>query len=182
MIKIDKTWTLFLDRDGVINERIPKGYVMEPEQLILEVAVADVIAEFNELFARVVVVTNQQGIGKGLMTTAQLDTVHEKLKLELALSGAHVDGIYYCPELANTGSKCRKPEGGMAHQAKADFPEIDFSKSIMVGDTITDLQFGKRLGMNTIFVRTGLEEQTAEVDELSDETIDWLKDVLMVIG
>lgn len=182
MIKIDKNWTLFLDRDGVINERIPKGYVMEPDQLVLEVAVADAIAEFNQLFARVVVVTNQQGIGKGLMTTEQLDTVHEKLRSELAASGAYVDEIYYCPELADSGSKCRKPEGGMAMQAKADFPEIDFSKSIMVGDTITDLQFGKRLGMKTIFIRTELEEQTAEVDELSDETIDWLKDVLMVIS
>jgi histidinol-phosphate phosphatase family protein len=181
MIKIDKSWTLFLDRDGVINERIPKGYVMEPNQLILEVAVADAIAEFNELFARVVVVTNQQGIGKGLMTVDQLDAVHEKLKTDLSASGAHLDGIYYCPELANTGSKCRKPEGGMGEQAKADFPEIDFSKSIMVGDTITDLQFGKRLGMKTIFVTTSEEDQTAEVDELSDETIDWLKDVLMVV-
>lgn len=181
MIKIDNSWTLFLDRDGVINERIPKGYVMEPDQLILEVAVADAIAEFNELFARVVVVTNQQGIDKGLMTSAQLDSVHEKLKAELALSGGHVDAIYYCPELANTGSKCRKPEGGMAEQAKKEFPEIDFSKSIMIGDTITDLQFGKRLGMKTIFVRTVEEEQITDIDSLADEKVDWLKDVFLVI-
>lgn len=181
MIKIDNSWTLFLDRDGVINERIPKGYVMEPDQLILEVAVADAIAEFNELFTRVVVVTNQQGIGKGLMTSAQLDSVHEKLKAELALSGGHVDAIYYCPELANAGSKCRKPEGGMAEQAKKEFPEIDFSKSIMIGDTMTDLQFGKRLGMKTIFVRTVEEEQITDIDSLADEKVDWLKDVFLVI-
>ncbi len=182
MIKIDNSWTLFLDRDGVINERIPKGYVMEPEQLILEVAVADAIAEFNELFARVVVVTNQQGIGKGLMTSSQLDAVHERLKAELALSGGHVDAIYHCPDQANTGSKCRKPEAGMAEQAKAEFPEIDFSKSIMIGDTITDLQFGKRLGMKTIFVRTVEEEQTTDIESLADEKVDWLKDVFLVIG
>jgi D-glycero-D-manno-heptose 1,7-bisphosphate phosphatase len=181
MINIDKDWTLFLDRDGVINERIPKGYVMEPEQMILEVAVADAIAEFNELFARVIVVTNQQGIGKGLMSVEQLDNVHQKLKSEVAASGGHIDAIYYCPELANTGSNCRKPEGGMGLQAKTDFPEIDFSKSIMVGDNITDLQFGKNLGMKTIFIRTALEEQTPEVNELSDEVVDWLKDVFLVI-
>ncbi len=181
MIKVDKSWTLFLDRDGVINERIPKGYVMEPEQLILEVAVADAIAEFNELFARVIVVTNQQGIGKGLMSEAQLDRVHQKLRDEVAASGGHIDNIYYCTDLANTGSALRKPETGMGLKAKEDFPEIDFSKSIMVGDNITDLQFGKGLGMKTIFIRTDLEEQTSEVDTLSDEVVDWLKDVFLVI-
>lgn len=181
MIKIDKSWTLFLDRDGVINERIPNGYVMEPEQLILEIAVPDAISEFNELFARVVIVTNQQGIGKGLMTEEQLDAVHQRLRAEVAASGGQIDGIYHCPELANTGSTCRKPEGGMGLKAKADFPEIDFSKSIMVGDNITDLQFGKGLGMKTIFIRTALEEQTAKVNELADEVVDWLKDVFLVI-
>lgn len=181
MIKIDKSWTLFLDRDGVINERIPKGYVMEPEQLILEVAVPDAIAEFNELFARVIVVTNQQGIGKGLMAERQLDAVHKKLQSEVAASGGYIDAIYHCPDLANSGSKCRKPATGMGVSAKEDFPEIDFSKSIMVGDNITDLQFGKALGMKTIFIRTALEEQTPEVNKLADEVVDWLKDVFLVI-
>lgn len=167
-LKIDKDWTLFLDRDGVINHRIWDGYVMKTSQLKLKDGVANAISRFNQLFVRVVVVTNQQGIGKGLMTDEDLKIVHDYLKAQLAENNAYLDAIYYCPELANTGSKCRKPESGMALQAQKDFPEIDFTKSIMVGDTASDIEFGKRLGMKTVYIKTEDETLSQETEKKCD--------------
>ncbi len=176
-LKIDKTWTLFLDRDGVINHRIWDGYVMKKSQLKLKDGVGEAISKFNQLFARVVVVTNQQGIGKGLMTEDDLKIVHDYLKERLAKKSAFLDGIYFCPELAKTGATCRKPESGMALQAQKDFPEINFLKSIMVGDTGSDIEFGKRLGMKTVYIRTKEETLTPETEKKCDLVLDELSEL-----
>jgi len=159
--QIDRSWTLFLDRDGVINERIPGHYLSSPEECKLTPGCRQAIAACNFLFGKVVVVTNQAGIGKGITTEAQVNAVHDHITSELAIVRGKIHRFYFCPELADSGSKCRKPATGMADQAKADFPEIDFSKSIIVGDSISDMEFGFAKGMKTVLVAGKTEEAEA---------------------
>lgn len=151
---IDKTWTLFLDRDGVINKRLPGDYVKKWEEFEFLPGVKEALAKLSDRFQRIVLVSNQQGIGKGLMTEADLKETHLKMTAEIALAGGRLDAIYFCPELASNDPECRKPRPGMAYQAQKRFPEIDFSKSIMVGDSESDMEFGLNLGMQCFFVST----------------------------
>lgn len=156
-IKIDSTWTLFLDRDGVINKKLENDYVKVIEEFNFIDGVPRAISELNKLFNRTVVVTNQQGIGKQIMTHEDLKLVHNYMEKGLTEVGGKLDKIYYCPELAAKNAACRKPNIGMAEQAKSDFPEIDFSKSLMVGDSISDVEMGKNAGMKTVYIKDNLE-------------------------
>jgi histidinol-phosphate phosphatase family protein len=149
---------LFLDRDGVINERLPDRYVENVAQFQFTTGALEAIAALTKRFDRILVVTNQQGIGKGIMTKEDLETIHAFMKNEIEKAGGHLDAIYFCPELRETNHFDRKPNPGMAMKAKQDFPEIDFSKSIIVGDATSDMLFGKRLGMKTILVETNPAE------------------------
>lgn len=149
--RIDTSWTLFLDRDGVINERIMGGYVTDPKGFHFIPGVLESLAFFSKLFGRIIIVTNQQGIGKGLMNAEQLQTIHEFMLEKIKEYGGRVDAIYFCPDLKSEPDNCRKPGIKMALQAQADFPEIDFSKSMMVGDSHTDIEFGKNARMVTVY-------------------------------
>lgn len=148
--EIDKKWALFLDRDGVINVRLPGDYVKTKEQFVLLPGVVEAMRVFRQKFGYIFLVTNQQGIGKQLMTESDLQTVHKYMN---RLLDNPFDKIYHCSELAASQSSFRKPEIGMALQAKAEFPAVDFSKSIMIGDAVTDMQFGEKAGMKTVFIR-----------------------------
>jgi len=150
---IDNTWTLFLDRDGVINKRIWGGYVTKPSEYIFLPGVLASISVFSSIFNRIIIVTNQQGIGKGIMTEEELQVVHDYMTKEINLAGGSIDGIYYCPELTNNANSCRKPSTSMAQKAVDDFPDIDLSKSIMVGDSPSDIEFGNNAGMYTVFIK-----------------------------
>lgn len=150
---------LFLDRDGVINQRLPGAYVQDPRQFTFLPGVVEALRMLRAVFSRIVVVTNQQGIGKGLMTDQQLQMVHRYMRMHLAEAGVELDGIYWCPELASQPGNCRKPAPTLAHQARADWPDIEFSQSIMVGDSRSDIEFGARLNMLTVLVETKTEEQ-----------------------
>lgn len=150
---IDRTWTLFLDRDGVINVKLEGDYVKKIEEFEFTENALKAIAKLKQLFGKIVVVTNQQGIAKGLYTEEDLNAVHAYMQEQLAKENAQVDKIYFCPALnGDTRFNCRKPDIGMALQAQTDFPEIDFSKSVMVGDSISDMEFGRKLGMYTVFI------------------------------
>jgi D-glycero-D-manno-heptose 1,7-bisphosphate phosphatase len=151
-MKYNKNWTLFLDRDGVINERKVGAYVSDWDDFVFTVGSLKAIEKFSHIFGRIVVVTNQQGIGKGLMTEKQLAEVHRLMLKTVDILDGRIDKIYHCPDLASSNSPNRKPEVGMALQAKTDFPEIDFAQSIMVGDSLSDMEFGKKLGMTTVFI------------------------------
>ena len=169
--KTDSSWTLFLDRDGVINKRLIGDYVKTIAEFELIDGVAEAIAKASGIFGKIVVVTNQQGIGKGIMTARNLSDIHAYCLQMINEAGGRIDGFYFAPELANAGSALRKPDTGMALQAKAEFPEIDFSKSVMVGDSVSDMQFGKNLGMKTVFVETGTttyEDADLTVHSLSE--------------
>lgn len=150
---IDKSWTLFLDRDGVINVKLEGDYVKKIEEFEFTENAINAIAKLKQLFGKMVVVTNQQGIAKGLYTEEDLNVVHAYMQEQLAKENAQVDKIYFCPALnGDTRFNCRKPDIGMALQAQNDYPEIDFSKSVMVGDSISDMEFGRKLGMYTVFI------------------------------
>lgn len=151
-MKFNKNWTLFLDRDGVINKRIPNDYVRNIEQFQFIEGSLEAIVQLSHLFGTTVVVTNQQGVGKGLMTKNALEKVHASMIDQVKDAGGHIDQVYYCPTLAKEEPICRKPNPGMAFQAQKDFPHIDFNRSIMVGDSISDIEFGYALGMKTAYV------------------------------
>ncbi|HLP54120.1 MAG TPA: HAD-IIIA family hydrolase [Fluviicola sp.] len=155
---IDQSWTLFLDRDGVINKRLMGDYVKSVGEFELLDGVAEALGAAAQVFGRIVVVTNQQGIGKGIMTERNLSDIHAYCSELITRAGGRIDRYYFAPELAGTGVGLRKPETGMAMQAKQDFPEIAFERSVMVGDSDSDIQFGKNLGMKTVFVSHNKEK------------------------
>jgi len=153
-LNISDEWTLFLDRDGVINHRLVDNYVETWEDFKFLDGVLDAMKIFNQVFGKIVVVTNQQGVGKGLMKAETLEDIHRKMILEVNDHGGRIDKIYYCPDLRTSGSLNRKPNVGMGLKAKKDFPQINFKKSIMAGDSLSDMEFGKRLKMKTVWIST----------------------------
>lgn len=173
---VDKTWTLFLDRDGVINERIFGGYVQCIDEFNFLKDVPEAIAKFSSLFFRVIVVTNQQGIGKGLMTERNLFEIHNYMCNQIHLKGGKIDKCYFAPNLRGAEDDMRKPGPAMAELAKMEFPEIEFERSVMVGDTDSDIQFGLNLGMKTVRVRT--EESIGVEADLTVESLIELANLL----
>jgi histidinol-phosphate phosphatase family protein len=151
-LSIDKEWALFLDRDGVINQRIPGDYVKNPAEFLFVPGVLEALKTLNPLFNSIIVVTNQQGIGRGLMTASQLKSVHDKMLKEIGENGGRIDAVLHSPDLKNSGSFTRKPSVGLGLKARRDIPGINFKKSIMVGDSYSDILFGHRLGMTTVLV------------------------------
>lgn len=151
----DKTWTLFLDRDGVINEEITGSYVTGCAEFEFCPGALNALSHLNHCFGNVLVVTNQRGVGRGIMTLEQLREVHQHMEQAVTGAGGRIDRIYACTALEDTDHN-RKPNCGMALQAREDFPEIDFRKSVMVGNSMSDMEFGKRMGMYTVFITTKL--------------------------
>ncbi len=164
--EIDKSWTIFLDRDGVINKEKHKDYIHSWEEFFFYENAEKAIRIFSELFGRIIVVTNQKGVGKGVTLQANLEVIHENMTVAIESAGGRLDAIYYCPDLDDNSSN-RKPNHGMGLMAKEQFPEIDFSKSLMIGNTISDMEFARNLGVYSIFLPT----TRPEVD-LNDERID----------
>jgi len=150
---IDKTWTLFLDRDGVLNIEKNGDYIRNADEFVLYNNTLESIAKLNTLFGKIIIVTNQRGVGKGLMTSNDVIQIHAHLDNLLAPVGGQIHAYYFAPDL-DPNAPHRKPNTGMGLQAKLDFPDIDFSKSIMIGNNLSDMEFGKRLGMYTMYVET----------------------------
>jgi histidinol-phosphate phosphatase family protein len=117
--------------------------------------VQDAIKKLSTLFGRIIIVSNQQGVGKGLMTNEDVESVHEHIMESIVKVGGKIDNIYFAPQLKSANSEFRKPNIGMALLAQKDFPDINFSKSIMVGDSMSDMEFGKKAGMKTVFILNG---------------------------
>lgn len=157
-----KLRTVFLDRDGVINEKAPEGdYVRRVEDLKLLEGAAEAIARLNRAGIRVVVVSNQRGVALGLYSAEDVRAIETALEQKLAAQGACLDGFYVCPH--NAGEcNCRKPQPGLFEQARADFPEIEAASSVMIGDSLSDVEFGRGLGMRTVFIEGAPEQQGAK--------------------
>lgn len=155
---IDKSWSLFLDRDGVLNRRIVDGYVTQWCEFAWLPGVLDSLKLLSDLFGPVVVVSNQQGVRKGVMTNEAVAAIHDKLLQDVRKEGARIDAIYYSPHLSKEGSVMRKPNVGMGLMARKQFPEIRFRKSVMAGDSLSDMLFGRRLGMKTVFLSENIRD------------------------
>ena len=148
---INKNWSLFLDRDGVINEDKPGSYIFNAAEFVFMEGAPALFKKLCACFGHLFVVTNQRGVGKGLMTVADLEEIHAKMIAGIEGAGGKVDAIYYAPSLDNK-DLLRKPNPGMAYQAKRDFPGIDLSCAIMVGNKMSDMAFGRNAGMYTVYI------------------------------
>lgn len=143
--------TLFLDRDGVLNTEISKDYVKSWEEFIFEPHIFDALLILKEHFHRMIVVTNQRGVGAGLMTQEDLDAIHTRMVAEFKLRDIIVDKIYAATDEDRSSSR-RKPSPFMGLCAQEDFPDITFHESLMVGNSPSDMEFGKALQMRTLFI------------------------------
>lgn len=156
--------TLFLDRDGVIDVELESDYVKRPEEMIFLPGALEAIARLQPLFARTLVVTNQRGVAKGVMTLEDLDRVHRHMLAQVEAAGGHIDKIYFSTGMDESDPR-RKPNPGMFLDAQEDFPMIDPERSLMVGDKPTDMAFAANCGLSGVLVGPdyGLKELADEL-------------------
>ena len=152
-LHITNDWTLFLDRDGVINHEKKGDYIRNWSEFKFYQESLAALPLLAQKFSKIIITTNQKGIGKGLMTVADLNLIHQNMTQYIIELGGRIDAIYFCSDVDNLSIN-RKPQPGMALQAKTAFPTIDFTKSIMVGNRISDMEFGRNAGMHTIYLAT----------------------------
>ena len=150
---------VFLDRDGTINEEV--GYLDDPDRLQLIPGVAEAIRLLNEAGILTVVISNQAGIGRGYFSATTVEAIHERLAEQLAWRDARFDAVYYCPHHPCDGCDCRKPKTGMLVRAAREHG-IDLRRAFVVGDKVSDLEAGRRVGCRTVLVLTGYGEQVRQ--------------------
>lgn len=143
---------VFLDRDGVINRKPPEGqYIGKWDDFHLLPDVEAAIAALNAAGRKIIVVSNQRGVALGLYTKDDVESLHRELQQHLARYSAHIDAFYYCPH--NEGQcDCRKPGTGLFQQAFRDFPKMSATNSILIGDSLSDIQAAHALAMPSIFI------------------------------
>ncbi|MBQ4221613.1 MAG: HAD-IIIA family hydrolase [Bacteroidales bacterium] len=143
---------LLLDRDGVINVLRPNDYVKTVDEFVFCDGALEALRRLNPCFRRIVIVTNQRGVGRGLMTEADLAEIHDWMLARIREAGGRIDRIYVCTAVDPADPR-RKPNPGMAREVRADFPDIDFARSILVGDSASDLEFARRSGIPAVCLR-----------------------------
>ncbi len=144
--------TVFLDRDGTINE--DTGYIDSPERLILIEGASDGIRMLNETGIGVIVISNQSGIGRGYFSEEMLKSIHGRLDELLMKKKARIDAYYYCPHRPDDGCRCRKPATGLIEKAAKDF-DIDLSSAYVVGDKVSDMELANNCRAHGVLVLTG---------------------------
>ena len=143
---------VFLDRDGVINRKAAEGdYIKSWSEFEILPGVVSAIKILNEESFLVIVISNQRCVARGIITEDELNEIHEKMKEELAKKGAIIDDIYYCPHDIKDRCDCRKPQPGLLLRAAKKY-NIDLDQSWMVGDSVSDVEAGKRSGCRTVLV------------------------------
>ncbi len=167
---------LFLDRDGVINKEIEGNYVLTPEAFEFYPGVLEALVDLKNHFDLFIIVTNQRCIGRGMLTVEGLNLIHQKMLTAIQAAGGRIDKIYFAPAVEEE-NPLRKPNTGMGLQAKEDFPEIDFTQSIMVGNNPSDMKFGKSLGMKTVFLTT-----TISAFAMPNKLVDFQYDALVTFA
>ncbi len=176
-VQIDRSWTLFLDRDGVINVESVGSYITNWNEFQFCGGALEAIKQLSEVFGTIVVVTNQRGVGRGIMTIEALKEISTNMKTAVAEAGGRIDMVYVATAVQDDDHN-RKPNTGMALQAREDFPQIDFRKSVMVGNSMSDMEFGKKLAMHTVFLTTKhepLELPNDLVDEQYPSLLAWAR-------
>lgn len=150
-MKPDKTWSLFLDRDGVINRELNQDYVKTWSEFSFEEGALDALKKLNQIFGHIFIVTNQRGVGAGIMSQAELDAIHQIMLDEIHDHGGRIDEIYFAADEDRTSTN-RKPHPTMGIKAQSDYPAVDFSKAVMVGNSLSDMEFGRNLEMHTVYI------------------------------
>ncbi|HEY8658846.1 MAG TPA: HAD-IIIA family hydrolase [Hanamia sp.] len=172
---INSSWTLFIDRDGVINDEKYLDYINTWDEFKFYEGVKDAFEIFNKKFGIIVMITNQRGVSKGLTKLEDLHLIHKNMVEEIENAGGRIDKIYFCTEMESPN---RKPNPGMGLQAIKDFPEIDLAKSIMIGNTLSDMKFGRNLGVAiNIFLPT-----TRKDVDVNDPSIDMVFNDLVSVA
>jgi histidinol-phosphate phosphatase family protein len=163
----------------VINEDVVGDYIKRWEDFSFKKDTFEALALLKPLFNRIIIVSNQRGVEKGLMTKDELDRITQNMIKEIEHSGGKIDRVYYCTSLNNQDPN-RKPNGGMALQAKNEFPEIDLTKSIMIGNMPSDMWFGRNIGAYTVYLPTRPEEnpEAHTVDATYNNLLVFAKDLL----
>ena len=145
---------IFLDRDGVINERIINGYVTEWLQFHFVEGAEQAVRDLARLRVPILVVSNQSGVGRGQVTHSALEQITRRFVARLERRGARIDGAYYCPHRPDEGCPCRKPLPGLLLQAARDW-RVDLPASVMIGDAATDVQAAQAAGCRSILIDSG---------------------------
>lgn len=174
---IDKTWTIFLDRDGVINHEKEDDYVRSWGEFEFYTGAREAIRIFSEKSGPIIVVSNQRGVGRGLMTEEALLDIHDKMKAAIELSGGRIDQIYYCTS-TDPKHPDRKPNPGMVFRAQKDFPGIDLSRAIIAGNKPGDMLMGRNAGLYTVFIAgtpPGMALPHPDIDLSFNSLIDFAK-------
>ena len=146
--------TVFLDRDGVINRKAPEGhYVTCPNDLEILAGVPEAIARLTSKGITVAVVTNQQGVAKGLMSLGDVDRVNSIISSAVEAKGGYIEDFLVCPHLEGT-CNCRKPKTGLFMEARRRNPDICFATSVVIGDSISDMAAARKIGATGIRIGT----------------------------
>jgi D-glycero-D-manno-heptose 1,7-bisphosphate phosphatase len=159
---------IILDRDGVINYDSAQ-FIKSPEEWRPIEGSLDAIARLNQAGYRVVVATNQSGVGRGLFDMDTLNAIHEKMIKAVTQAGGRIEGIFYCPHAADSTCNCRKPRPGMLEEISRRF-NVDLRGQPTVGDSLRDIQAGLAVGCVPYLVRTGKGEKTASSPDLPEGT------------
>jgi D-glycero-D-manno-heptose 1,7-bisphosphate phosphatase len=160
---------VILDRDGVINHD-SASYIKSPEEWKPIPGSLEAIALLNQAGYRVLVATNQSGIGRGLFDMATLNAIHDKMHRALSLVGGRVDGIFYCPHANDAGCACRKPRPGLLDEIAKRFG-VSLDGVPFIGDSLRDLQAGAAVGAQPVLVLTGKGKKTRKDGDLPEGTV-----------
>ena len=173
-----KNKAVFIDRDGTIARDVP--YCSKPEDFELLPDVIEGICALNQAGYKIVIITNQSGVGRGYFTEEMLGRIHEKMIDDFKKGNARIDGIYYCPHHPSANCDCRKPKPTMFLRAAKDL-NIDFNHSYMVGDMSQDIEAGQKVGCKTVFVEGGSQPADTPLDTQPDyfvgsfaEAVEWI--------
>lgn len=181
--------TVFLDRDGVINRKAPEGdYVKSWQEFEFLPGVFDALRLLKGHGFRLIVVTNQRGISRGMFSEQDLASIHSRMLEELEKAGGGLDAIYHCPHGSNS-CDCRKPSTGLFLRAQKDFPDIEFADSFMVGDSISDMRVGQRLGCRKVLIGidkgrglSDLKQEDIPIDFSAPSLLDAVREYLLKFG
>lgn len=158
-----KRLSIFLDRDGIINQHVPNDYVKSIDEFQFRSDYLNEIKFLTESSNYIVVVTNQQGVGKKLMTLKALQEIHEFMIQKTKSEGGKIDAVYYCPHLKEQNCDCRKPKTGMIDQAFLDFPALCNDVVLLIGDSPSDIEAARNAGLISVgLVRNGNEQDFIE--------------------
>jgi histidinol-phosphate phosphatase family protein len=180
--RVGREWCLFLVRDGVINRQVIGDYVRTPRDFVWLPGARHAMAKLRKWAPHLVVVTNQQGIGKGLMTADDLAAIHQGIRRELAGDGVAVDAFKVCPHLESAACACRKPRPGLIVDWLEQNPEAEPSLSMMVGDSRSDLELARNVAAITGGCASIQVGGLGEVNELADASFDSLWDFAVAVG